>query len=61
MEDIDAVLEFYNGGAELGRLERGLGKIELYRTKEILIERMRAQILFYLWVLYIICKIKRKD
>lgn len=36
MEDIDAVLEFYNGGAELGRLERGLGKIELYRTKEIL-------------------------
>lgn len=36
MEDISAVLEFYNSGAETGRLERGLGKVELYRTKEIL-------------------------
>lgn len=30
------VLEFYNKGAEKGRLERGLGKVELYRTKEII-------------------------
>jgi hypothetical protein len=36
MERIDEVFEFYNAGAEKGRLERGLGKIELYRTKEIL-------------------------
>lgn len=36
MENIDEVLEFYDCGAEKGRLERGLGKIELYRTKEIL-------------------------
>ncbi|MDP4091648.1 MAG: methyltransferase domain-containing protein [Bacillota bacterium] len=36
MENIDRVFEFYNTGAEKGRLERGLGKVELYRTKEIL-------------------------
>lgn len=36
MEKIDEVFEFYNAGAEKGRLERGLGKVELYRTKEIL-------------------------
>lgn len=36
MENVDKVLEFYENGAENGRLERGLGKIELYRTKEIL-------------------------
>lgn len=38
MEKIDEVLEFYNAGAEKGRLERGLGKIEFYRTKEILMK-----------------------
>ncbi len=36
MENINEVLDFYNAGAEKGRLERGLGKVELYRTKEIL-------------------------
>lgn len=36
MENIDEGLKFYNSGAEKGRLERGLGKVELYRTKEIL-------------------------
>jgi len=36
MESINEVLEFYNAGAEKGRLEKGLGKVELYRTKEIL-------------------------
>jgi ubiquinone/menaquinone biosynthesis C-methylase UbiE len=30
------VLEYYNGGAEIGRLERGIGKIEYERTKEII-------------------------
>ena len=33
MNEIDA---FYNSGVEIGRLERGLGKVEFYRTKEIL-------------------------
>ncbi|WP_099205993.1 class I SAM-dependent methyltransferase [Scatolibacter rhodanostii] len=36
MEKIDEVFEFYNAGAEKGRLERGLGKVEFLRTKEIL-------------------------
>lgn len=27
------IYEFYNAGAEIGRLEKGLGKIEFYRTK----------------------------
>lgn len=36
MNDINAVYEFYNSGAEIGRLEKGLGKVEFYRTKEIL-------------------------
>ena len=30
------IYEFYNNGAEIGRLERGLGKVEFHRTKEIL-------------------------
>lgn len=33
---MDEIYEFYNNGAEIGRLERGLGKVEFYRTKEIL-------------------------
>lgn len=36
MGDTREVYDFYNAGAEIGRLESGLGKIELYRTKEIL-------------------------
>ena len=30
------IYDFYNNGAEIGRLERGLGKVEFLRTKEIL-------------------------
>ena len=30
------IYNFYNNGAEIGRLERGLGKVEFHRTKEIL-------------------------
>ena len=30
------IYNFYNGGAEIGRLENGLGEIECFRTKEIL-------------------------
>ena len=36
MEDITNVFDFYNSGAEIGRLERGLGVIEFYRSKEII-------------------------
>lgn len=36
MEKIEEVYDFYNKGAEIGRLDRGLGKIEFYRTKEII-------------------------
>ena len=36
MERIDEVYEFYNGGAEIGRLERGLGVVEFWRSKEII-------------------------
>lgn len=35
-EDNKKVLEFYNSVSENGRLERGLGIIEFYRTKQIL-------------------------
>jgi Methylase involved in ubiquinone/menaquinone biosynthesis len=38
MENINEVFQFYNAGAEKGRLERGLGKIEFYRTKELLMK-----------------------
>lgn len=33
---MDEIYEFYNKGAEIGRLERGLGIVEFHRTKEIL-------------------------
>lgn len=36
MENITEVFEFYNNGAEINRLERGLGIIEFYRSKEII-------------------------
>lgn len=36
MENISKVLDFYDHGAEIGRLERGLGVIEAFRTKELL-------------------------
>lgn len=32
METINEVYEFYNNGAEVDRLERGLGIIEFYRS-----------------------------
>lgn len=43
MGAIDEVYDFYNAGAEIGRLERGLGKIEYYRTKEIITQYIKEQ------------------
>jgi ubiquinone/menaquinone biosynthesis C-methylase UbiE len=31
------IVDFYNAGAEIGRLERGIGKIEFERTKELIL------------------------
>ena len=36
MENAKEIFAFYNNGAEIGRLESGLGMVEFYRTKEIL-------------------------
>ena len=36
MENISQVYEFYNNGAEIDRLEHGLGAVEFYRSKEII-------------------------
>lgn len=33
----EEALEYYNKGAEIGRLERGIGRIEYERTKEIIL------------------------
>ncbi|MEC0236478.1 class I SAM-dependent methyltransferase [Paenibacillus kribbensis] len=35
-KDEQEILAYYDGGAEIGRLERGIGKIELERSKEII-------------------------
>lgn len=35
-EDNREVYDFYENGAEIGRLERGLGIVEAARTKELL-------------------------
>lgn len=35
-KDTHEILAYYDGGAEIGRLERGIGKIELERSKEII-------------------------
>ena len=34
--NMNEIYDFYNNGAEIGRLERGLGIVEFHRTKEIL-------------------------
>ena len=36
MENKKVIFEFYNNGAEIGRLENGLGMVEFYRSKEII-------------------------
>ena len=36
MENKKVIFDFYNNGAEIGRLENGLGMVEFYRSKEII-------------------------
>lgn len=47
MEHLSEVYDFYNAGAEMGRLERGLGKVELFRTKEILSQYVSSNSTIY--------------
>ena len=47
MERIDEVYEFYNGGAEIGRLERGLGVVEFWRSKEIISRYLNGKLKIY--------------
>jgi ubiquinone/menaquinone biosynthesis C-methylase UbiE len=47
MEKIREVYDFYNSGAEMGRLDRGLGKIEFCRTKEILSSYLSGKKIVY--------------
>lgn len=44
---VNEIYDFYNAGAEIGRLEKGLGKIELYRTKEILSQYIKGNNVIY--------------
>lgn len=44
----EEVLDFYNKGAEIGRLERGIGKIEYERTKEIILRYLpKEKVIIY--------------
>ena len=47
MERIDEVFEFYNNGAEIGRLERGLGIVEFFRSKEIIERYLNGRMVIY--------------
>ena len=47
MENIDEVFEFYNNGAEIGRLERGLGIVEFDRSKEIISRYLEGKLRIY--------------
>ena len=47
MERIDEVFEFYNNGAEIGRLERGLGVVEFWRSKEIISRYLNGRMKIY--------------
>lgn len=47
MEDIKEVYDFYNNGVEINRLERGLGIIEFYRSKEIISEYLDENLVIY--------------
>lgn len=41
------IYDFYNAGVEIARLEKGLGKIEFFRTKEILSQYIQGNNVIY--------------
>lgn len=47
MENIKEVYDFYNNGAEINRLEQGLGIIEFYRSKEIISAYLKQNLVVY--------------
>lgn len=47
MDNINEVYEFYNNGAEISRLERGLGVVEFYRSKEIILQYLGKNMTIY--------------
>ncbi|MBQ9679516.1 MAG: class I SAM-dependent methyltransferase [Ruminococcus sp.] len=47
MENINEVYEFYNNGAEIDRLEHGLGIVEFYRSKEIISQYINEKSTIY--------------
>lgn len=47
MEDIKEVYDFYNHGAEVDRLEHGLGIVEFYRSREIIGEYLQQDKTIY--------------
>ena len=44
---MNEIYNFYNNGAEIGRLERGLGIVEFHRTKEILLRYIDKGMVIY--------------
>lgn len=47
MENNSEVLKFYDSGAEINRLESGLGIIEFYRSKEIISKYLKDNLTIY--------------
>ena len=46
MDTIEKVYDFYNNGAEIGRLESGLGMVEFYRSRKSFLSTFRKIALF---------------
>ena len=47
MEEVNVVRDFYENGAEVGRLEQGLGIVEATRTNELLSRYVRPGMTVY--------------
>ena len=47
MQNNDEIYEFYNNGAEIDRLEHGLGVVEFYRSKEIISDYITSKSVIY--------------
>lgn len=47
MSNLKEIYDFYYNGAEIGRLERGLGIVEFYRSKEVILEYITKSSVVY--------------